>query len=42
MVSEVLLFVENNITASSPTDRKENGPDMTMRKIRNYFEPMDS
>ena len=34
LVSEVLLFVEKNITTAGPTPHKEHGPEIITRKIR--------
>ena len=35
--SGVVLFVGNNTTAAGPTDCKEHGPEMMMRKSGNLF-----
>ena len=37
LVSEVVLFVENNITIAGLTDRKEHGPEMIMRNFMKLF-----
>ena len=37
LVSDVVLFVEKNITTAGPTPHKEHGPEIITRKIRNFL-----
>ena len=41
LVSEVVLFVENEIIIAGQTSRKEPGPEVIMRNSEIPFEPMD-